>query len=63
MTKLLYTRKQAATALAMSERQLDVLVARGDLAALRDGRLIKFTADELQRYIKQLPAHEPGAEL
>ncbi|AXN43416.1 Helix-turn-helix domain protein [Mycobacterium marinum] len=61
MTKLLYTRKEAAAALAMSERRLDLLVASGQIAAVRDGRKVKFTADELRRWIKQLPAHEPGA--
>ncbi|GJO50154.1 excisionase family DNA-binding protein [Mycobacterium marinum] len=61
MTKLLYTRKEAAAALAMSERRLDLLVASGEIAAVRDRRRVKFTDDELQRWIKQLPAHEPGA--
>lgn len=58
--KLLYTRKQAAAALAMSERRLDRLVACGDVVAVRDGRMVKFTAAELQRFVAALPAHEPG---
>lgn len=58
--KLLYTKKQAAAALAMSERQLDVLIGRGAICALRDGRAVKITAAELGRYIDKLPAHEPG---
>ncbi|WP_241666380.1 hypothetical protein [Mycobacterium marseillense] len=58
--KLLYSRKEAAVALAMSERRLDRLVAHADILALRDGRCVKFTADELQRYVDSLPSYEPG---
>jgi excisionase family DNA binding protein len=57
--KLLYTKKEAAAALAMSERRLDRLVSRGDICAVRDGRAVKFTGTELERYISDLPAYEP----
>lgn len=57
--KLLYKRREAAAALAMSERRLDTLVAKGDLNAVREGGSVKFTAEELQRYVERLPAWEP----
>ncbi len=58
--QLLFTRAQAAVALAKSERQLDMLVAAGEICAVRDGRRVKFTAEELRRYVDRLPAYEPG---
>lgn len=58
--QLLFTRAQAAAKLAKSERQLDIHIAHGDIAAVRDGSRIKITAEALQRFIDRLPAHEPG---
>lgn len=58
--KLLFTRKEAALALATSERRLDELIKAGDLAAVQDGpRSVKITATELERYISDLSSHEP----
>jgi len=48
----LYTEHCAAHRLAAGRASDDV-----GLAALRDGSVVKFTADELQRYIDRLPAH------
>jgi excisionase family DNA binding protein len=52
-------KKAAAEALSMSTRRLDDLVAHGEIAAVRDGGLVKFRPSELQRYAESLPSWEP----
>lgn len=57
----LRTRSEAATYLACSERRLDELIRSGQLAAVRDGKNVKITVAELERYIAALPAYEPAS--
>lgn len=60
-TKLLYDTAAAAELLSTTERRIHELRRAGQLGAVQDGRKFKFTADELQRYINQLPAYEPAS--
>jgi excisionase family DNA binding protein len=46
----------AAHQLAISERQVRTLVDEGQLRALKSGRRLVITDEELQRYVAQLPA-------
>jgi len=55
----LVKRKDAAAYLGTSPRRLDELIRAGKIAALRDGGVVKFTQAELERYVRDLPAHEP----
>ncbi len=57
----LVKRKDAAAYLGTSTRRLDELIRAGKIAALRDGGVVKFTVTELERYVADLPAHEPAA--
>lgn len=57
----LRTRKEAAAYLRTSTRRLDELIRAGALAAVRDGRSVKIPAEELDRYIADLPSYEPVA--
>ena len=43
----------------MSRRRLDELIRSGAIAAVRDGRNVKLTGAELERYIRDLPSYEP----
>lgn len=43
----------------MSMRRLDELIKSGALCAVRDGRSVKVSKVELERYISALPAYEP----
>ena len=56
----LHSRAEAAAYLRMSQRRLDELIKTGSIAALRDGRSVKITVNELERYIADLPSHEPA---
>ena len=57
----LRSRAEAARYLKTSPRRLDELIRSGDLAAVRDGRNVKITAAELERYISELPSYEPAS--
>lgn len=57
----LQTRAEAATFLKTSKRRLDELIRSGELAAVRDGRAVKITTAELERYVAELPAFEPAS--
>lgn len=57
----LQSRADAARYLKTSLRRLDELIKSGQLAAVRDGRSVKITTVELERYIADLPAWEPVA--
>jgi hypothetical protein len=61
MTKLLYDAAGAAELLSTTPKRISELRRAGKLGAVLDGKKYKFTAGELQRYIGQLPAYEPGA--
>ena len=61
MTELaLRSRREAAKYLGTSTSRLDNLIRSGALTALRDGRSVKITTQELDRYIADLPAWEPS---
>ncbi|WP_457143240.1 helix-turn-helix domain-containing protein [Mycobacterium sp. URHB0021] len=55
----LYTKNQTAELLATSTKKINRLVLAGDLAAIRHDGRVKFRASELERYINELPSHEP----
>ncbi len=56
----LRSRSEAAEYLSMSMRRLDELIKSGALCAVRDGRSVKVSKVELERYIADLPAYEPA---
>lgn len=58
--RLLYDAPAAAEMLSTSERRIHELRRAGRLAAVKDGRQLKFFHDELERYINSLNAYEPG---
>jgi hypothetical protein len=49
------SRADSAKHLNMSMRRLDELIKTGDICAVRDGRSVKVTTRELERYIADLP--------
>jgi len=51
-TKLLLTRQEAADALCLSVRKIDLLVASGDLPAVRIGRSIRIRPSALDYLIE-----------
>lgn len=55
----LNSRAESAKYLRTSQRRLDELIRAGAIAAVRDGRSVKITTTELERYIRDLPAYEP----
>ncbi len=57
----LNSRAEAAAYLRMSKRRLDELIRSGAICAVRDGRNVKITSTELERYISDLPSYEPVA--
>lgn len=57
----LRSRAEAARYLKTSPRRLDELIRSGEIAAVRDGRNVKITQAELERYIADLPSYEPVA--
>lgn len=59
-SKLLYDHAGAAELLSKTERQIHELRRAGLLAAVRDGRKMKFTFDELKRYADSLISYEPA---
>lgn len=54
--KYLLTVPEAAKYLAMSVRQLRRKLAFGEIPAKRDGRLVKFRIEDLERYANNLEA-------
>jgi excisionase family DNA binding protein len=70
--QFLYTKQQAATALAMSTGRLNDLIRAGKITTVQDGGRVKVTSADLQAYVDSLsssgdsPAAEPecnpGAE-
>lgn len=63
--QFLYTKQQAATALAMSTGRLNDLIRAGKITAVQDGGRVKFTSADLQAYVDSLPSSvdSPAAEL
>ena len=51
----LMTRELAAYYLSMSLREVDELRAKGELIPVGDGKRVKFTKAELDRYVDRLP--------
>jgi excisionase family DNA binding protein len=60
----LYTKQQAATALAMSTGHLNELIRARKIRAVKDGGRVKFTPADLQAYVDSLPSWggPPAAE-
>jgi excisionase family DNA binding protein len=57
--KLLYSHDSAAELLDTTARRVHELRRAGSLAAVQDGRSLKFSQQELERYAASLPAFEP----
>jgi excisionase family DNA binding protein len=57
--RLLYDAPAAAELLSTSVRRVHELRRAGTLCAVEDGRVMKFTRAELERYIAGLPTFEP----
>lgn len=57
----LNSRAESAKYLKTSVRRLDELIRSGQLCAVRDGRSVKVTTAELERYIRDLPSYEPAS--
>jgi len=51
-----FTRGQAAELLAISVRQLDRLLAMGEIRAVRVGRVRRIPASELRRILGEKPS-------
>ncbi|MFJ4166323.1 helix-turn-helix domain-containing protein [Microbacterium sp. NPDC089698] len=51
----LFTKELAAVYLSMSTREIDLLRNDGTLIPVGSGKRVKFTKEELDRYIAQLP--------
>jgi excisionase family DNA binding protein len=62
--QFLYTKQQAATALAMSTGRLNDLIRARKITAVQDGGRVKFTSADLQAYVDSLPSSggSPAAE-
>jgi excisionase family DNA binding protein len=54
--QFLYTKQQAATALAMSTGHLNELIRAGKIRAVKDGGRVKLTPADLQDYVNSLPS-------
>jgi excisionase family DNA binding protein len=52
---LVVRRPEAAFILGCSVTTLDQRVARGEIAARKDGKILLFEMTELERYIRELP--------
>jgi hypothetical protein len=50
--KLLFSRKDAATALSLSVRSIDYLISSGDLITRKIGRKILIPAAEVRRFAR-----------
>jgi excisionase family DNA binding protein len=57
--KLLFDHDGAAELLSTTPHRVHELRRAGKIAAVRDGRQLKFTRDELERYVASLPEFEP----
>lgn len=44
----------------MSKDRVRQLLASGEICGLRDGRIIKISAEEITRYAASLPPYGPG---
>jgi excisionase family DNA binding protein len=58
---LLLTPREAATALAISERTLWTLTKSGALPAVRLGRSVRYSVDALREHIAQLQSPQTPA--
>lgn len=62
LPKLLLTVNEAASALGIGRTMLYHLMGTGQLRAVHIGRLTRFTADELDRFVKNLQVDGELAE-
>lgn len=58
--KLAYRVPEAAAATGLGESTIWKKISEGRLVARRDGAATLIERDELQRYIRSLPAVQPG---
>jgi excisionase family DNA binding protein len=59
LVPLLFTSKQAAALLQISERNLWSLAQRGDIRSVRFGRSVRFDARDLDQFIQ---SHKDGGQ-
>jgi excisionase family DNA binding protein len=59
--KLLYTVKEAAAALGIGRTMLYRLMGTGQLRPVHIGRLTRFTADELDRFVDHIQPDRTAA--
>jgi excisionase family DNA binding protein len=57
VTPLLFTRREAARMLAISERTLWTLTCRGELAAVRIGRAVRYSLEDLRAFCDKAKGH------
>ncbi|HEX4792406.1 MAG TPA: helix-turn-helix domain-containing protein [Humisphaera sp.] len=50
---MLVTREELARRWSCTSRHIDNLVTRGEIATTRIGRLVRFSPDEIERYIAE----------
>ena len=62
--QFLYTKQQAATALALSTGRLNDLIRARKITTVQDGGRVKLTSADLQAYVDSLPSSggSPAAE-
>ena len=53
MDKLLVTAEEAARLLGISRAQAYGMARRGELPSVRVGRLLRFSVDELERWVRE----------
>jgi excisionase family DNA binding protein len=58
LQKLAYGKQEAAYALDCGVTKIDELIATGQLKAVKSGKRVLITAEELKRYLRELPPAE-----
>lgn len=53
VNKELYTKKEAANYLAISVRTLERIMAKNEIAFIRDGRTVRFLKSDLDDWIQR----------
>jgi excisionase family DNA binding protein len=59
--KLLVVAREAAEALAISERTLWALTASGQITAIRIGRAVRYSPEDLADYVRRARGEPPPA--
>src|SRR5258707_10634314 len=58
LQKLAYSKQEAAYALSCGITKIDELIATGQLKAVKSGKRVLITDEELKRYLRELPSAE-----